>query len=82
MNRALSLSVPNLEDHLDQLKETSKSIVKIISEDIYTDNIVFNIICRAYKEYKYYLNFIKKLVVLKQYAKENNIKGKDFAEIE
>ena len=83
VNRALSLSVPNLEDHLDQLKETSKSIVKIISEDIYTDNIVFNIICRAYKEYKYYLNFIKKMMVLKQYAKKKeNLNGKNFSEIE
>ena len=83
VNRALSLSVPNLEDHLDQLKETSKSIVKIISEDIYTDNIVFNIICRAYKEYKYYLNFIKKMMVLTQYAKKKeNLSGKNFYEIE
>ena len=82
INRALSLSVSNLEDHIDQLKDTAKSIVESISNDIYQDNLIFDIICRAYERYKYYLNLIKKLVVLKQYAKENNIKGKDFAEIE
>ena len=82
VNRALSLSVPNIEDKLDQLKDTSKSIVESISDDIYKDNLIFNIISRAYERYKYYLNFIKKLVVLKQYVKNKNIKGKIFREIE
>ena len=31
VNRALSLSVPNLEDKLDQLKNTAKSIIESIS---------------------------------------------------
>jgi len=82
INRALSLSVPNLEDKLDQLKDTSKSIVDSISEDIYKDNLIFNIITRAYERYKFYLNFIKKLVVLKQYTEGRNLKGKSFREIE
>jgi len=82
VNRALSLSVPNIDDKLDQLKDTSKSIVESISDDIYKDNIIFNIISRAYERYKYYLNFIKKLVVLKQYVKNKNMKGKIFREIE
>ena len=81
-NRALSLSVPNIEDKLDQLIHTSKSIVESISGDIYKDNLIFNIISRAYERYKYYLYFIKKLVVLKQYIKNKNIKGKIFREIE
>jgi len=79
----LSLSVPNLEDKLDQLKDTSKSIVESISDDdIYKDNLIFNIIAKAYERYKFYLNFIKKLVVLKKYVKGKNLKGKSFGEIE
>ena len=38
VNRALSLPVPNLEEKLDQLKDTSESIVENISDDIYKDN--------------------------------------------
>ena len=83
INRALVLSLPNLEDKLEQLKFTAKSIVKSISEDIfYEDNLIFNILARAYFKYKYYLSFIKKLIVLKQYSENNNIKGKNFREIE
>ena len=82
VNRALSLSVPNLEDKYDQLKTTAKSIVESISDDIYKDNLIFNILARAYNRYKYYLNFIKKLTVVKQYSKIKNLKGKNFKEIE
>ena len=88
VNRTLSLSVPNLEEKLEQLKNTSKSIVKSISEDICKDSskiLIFNILSRAYYLYKYYLNFIKKLVVLKQYKnnnKEEEFHGKDLNEIE
>ena len=64
----MSLSVPNLEDKLDQLKFTSKSIVKSISEDIPQDTLIFNILSRAYQLYKKYLIFIKKMMVLKQYT--------------
>ena len=86
INRALSLSVPNLEDQLDQLKATSKSIVESISKEIAKDIskvFVFNILSRAYYLYKYYLNFIKKLVVLKKFLKKNEkFKGKNLNEIE
>ena len=41
VNRALSLSVPNLEDKLDQLKITAESIVKSISDDIDNNNLIF-----------------------------------------
>ena len=82
VNRALSLSVPNLEDKYDQLKTTAKSIVESISDDIYKDNLIFNILARAYNRYKYYLNFIKKLTVVKQYSKNKKVKGKNFKEIE
>ena len=82
INRALNLSVPNLEDKLDQLKHTAKSIIESISDDIYKDNLIFNILARAYSEYKYYLNFIKKLTALKIYAKDKDLYGKIFKEIE
>ena len=87
MNKALYLSVPNLENKLDQLRETSKKIVEGISDDIsYRDSIfIFNILSRAYYLYKYYLNFIKKMIALKQYIKINGeykVKGKTFGEIE
>ena len=35
VNRALNLSMPNLEDKLDQLKSTAKSIIESFSDDIY-----------------------------------------------
>ena len=86
INRALSLSVPNLEDKPEQLRATAKSIVKSISEDISKDTskiFIFNIISRAYHLYKWYLNFIKKLTVLKKYIEEKpNLRGKDLKEIE
>ena len=86
VNRALSLSVPNLEEKLDQLKTTSKSIVESISPDISKDNsklLIFNILSRAYQLYKYYLNFIKKLIVLKKFIKnKEEFKRNDLNEIE
>ena len=86
INRALSLSVPNLEDKLDQLKATSKSIVESISKEISKDEskiFIFNIVSRAYYLYKYYLNFIKKLIVLKKFLiKNKEFKGKNLNEIE
>ena len=86
INRALSLSVPNLEDQLDQLKATSKSIVESISKEISKDTskiFVFNILSRTYYLYKKYLNFIKKLIVLKKFLKKNeNFKGKNLNQIE
>ena len=86
INRALSLSVPNLEDQLDQLKVTSKSIVESISKEISKEPskiFVFNILSRAYYLYKKNLNFIKKLIVLKKFLKKNEkFKGKNLNQIE
>ena len=84
MNRTLILSIPNLENKLDQLKLASKNIVKNISDDDY-DNLIFNILSRAYFKYKQILIFIKQLMVLKKYAKNKDkkiLKQKDFKEIE
>ena len=86
VNRALNLSVPNLEDKLEQLKSTSKSIVESVSDDIYNNNLIFDILARAYNLYKYYLNFMKEMVALKQYDKQckklnKHLKGKSYGEI-
>ena len=86
MNRTLILSIPNLENKLDQIKLTSKNIVRNISDDVnYYDYFIFNILSRAYFEYKHILIFIKQLMVLKKYAKNKDkkiLKQKDFKEIE
>ena len=58
VNRAMNLSVPNLEDKIDQLINTSKSIVERISEDL-SNLKIFEILARAYYDYKNKLNFIK-----------------------
>ena len=86
-NRCLILLVQNLEDRVDQLIDTSKSIVKSISEDL-SNNIIFEILARAYYEYKKILILIKELTVLKQFDsinKESNnpidLTNKQFAEI-
>ena len=67
VNRAFYLSVPNLESLLDRLKDTAKSIVESISEELIEDNNIkiFNIISQAYYLYKRYLIYIKEFMVLK-----------------
>ena len=72
MNKALNISVPYLEKNLVQLKCNAKSIVRILDDDIYREDLIFNIISRAYYEYKRILIFIKKLNILKQYAKDKD----------
>ena len=52
INRTLSLSVPNLEDKLDQLKSIAYSIVESISEDAYQDKLIFDLLSITYCEYK------------------------------
>ncbi len=83
VNRAMNLSVPNLEEKIDQLIATSNSIVESISEEL-NDNKIFEILSRAYFEYKNKLKFIKELMVLKQYNEKVdkiNIKKTLFREI-
>ena len=65
-NRTIILSVHNLEEKIDQLKNTCNSIVESISDEL-NDNIIFEILTRAYYQYKNQLKFIKELIVLKQY---------------
>ena len=61
INRALVLSVPNLEDRIDQLKRTVQSIVESISDDLYNNQKqIFDILSMAYYEYKNTLIFINR----------------------
>ena len=51
INRTLSLSVPNLDELLDDLKETSLSIAKSIYKNIIEDdNIFYNLLPKVYYE--------------------------------
>ena len=75
INRALVLSVPDLDENLDDLKETSKNIVQSISSKI-KDDKVFKIVSKTYFEYKQIIKLFKELVVYKQYlAEKRRIKG-------
>ena len=73
INRALVLSVPNLEDRVDQLKSTVQSIVESISDDLYKNQKpIFDILSMAYYNYKNTLIFIKQLTAFKQFDLKNN----------
>ena len=63
------LSVPNLEDKIDQLIEISNCIAESISEELCKDEKIktaFELISNSYFEYKKNLNTIKDLIVLKK----------------
>jgi len=78
INRALVLSVPDLDQKLDDLIQTSENIVESISDKLKKEPI-FEIISKTYFEYKKILQVIKELVVYKIYfeKEKNNAKGKD-----
>ena len=69
INRALVLSVPDLDQRLDEIILTSNSIVESISEKLINEK-VFEILSNTYFNYKIELNFIKELVVYKKYKNE------------
>jgi hypothetical protein len=69
INRALVLSVPDLDQRLDEIIETSNNIVESISEKLIKDPI-FEILSNTYFYYKEELQFIKELVVYKKYKSE------------
>ena len=89
VNRALYLAVPNLEDYPDEICKTAESIVDNISPELNVKKdknnmLIFDIISRAYCDYKKFLINLKKIEVLKQYfikKGENKIK-KTLNEIE
>ena len=69
INRALVLSVPDLDKRQDEIIETASNIVESISPNIKGDEI-FKILSNTYFEYKKQLQTIKELVVFKKYVNE------------
>ena len=93
VNRALVLSVPDLDQKLGDLIDTSQNIVKSIDEkdEKLKNEKIFEIISKTYFAYKEKLEIIKELVVYKTYLKEkyisknekdNNLKNKEEQEEE
>ena len=74
INRALSLSVPDLDENIDDLRETSISISKSINEKFKDNKIFVNLLPKVYFRYKELLKELKKLTVYKQYELEEYIK--------
>ena len=66
INRAMVLSVPDLDQRLDEIIQTSQNIVESISEKLKKEPI-FKILSKTYFDYKDELQFIKELVVYKQF---------------
>ena len=71
INRALVLSVPDLDQKLNEIIETSKNIVESISPSIKEDKI-FTILSFTYFNYKNYLQLIKELMVYKKYKSQTS----------
>ena len=69
VNRALNLSVPDLENSEKDLQLTSISIAKSINES-YDKNLFEDILPKVYRLFKKYLKTLKKLTVYKQYEIE------------
>ena len=76
VNRALVLSVPDLDQRLDEIIKTSNNIVESISERLAKDPI-FALLSRTYFDYKNELQFIKELIVFKKYKNNKDIKLKE-----
>ena len=75
INKALFLSVSDLDRKLDDLIETSYNIVGSISEKL-KNNIIFRILCNTYFRYKDILQIIKELIVYKQFCLTETTKSK------
>ena len=67
INRALTLSVPDLDSNLDDLKITSKSIAESINDNFGNRTIFDKILPNVYLHFKENLKILKKLTVYKQY---------------
>ena len=73
VNRALVLTVPDLDTQLDELKETAINIVESISPRL-KNHVIFEILSNKYFEYKELLQTIKELII---YKKNTEIKVKE-----
>ena len=71
INRALVSCVPDLDQKIGDLIETSGNIVESISDKLKNDQI-FQILSKTYFNYKKELQTIKELVTYKQYVIEQN----------
>jgi len=71
VNRALVLTVPDLDRQLDELKETSSNIVESISPKL-KNRVIFEVLSATCFEYKKLLQTIKELIVYKKYTAEKN----------
>ena len=69
INRALVLSVPDLDQIRDEITKTARCIVESICPSIKNDKI-FDILSKTYYDYKNNLQIIKELIVFKQYVKK------------
>ena len=74
IDRAYVLSVPDLDQNIDDLIQTSKNIVESISYKLKKEPI-FEIISKTYFKYKNILHIIKELTVYKKYSKNINKSG-------
>ena len=74
VNRALVLSVPDLDQRIDEIIKTSENIVESIAPKIKNDKI-FEILSNTYFRYKEFLQIIKELVVYKQFEEFENEKA-------
>ena len=77
VNRALVLSVPDLDQELEDLINTSQNIVESIESEATERKLknekIFEIISKTYFAYKQELKIIKELVVYQNYLKEKYI---------
>ena len=69
-NRALVLSLPDLDQKLDDLLDISRDIAGSISDKLIKEPI-FEIIARTYFSYKRLLQIIKELIIVKRYETGN-----------
>ncbi len=67
INRALNLSVPDLDSNLDDLRLTSISIAESINDNFKSNKIFNKILPNVYYNFKENLKILKMLTVYKQY---------------
>ena len=84
LNRALILSVPDLDQKLNDLLDTTRSIIENISEELIKEGKkeIFEIISKTYFEYKSILIIFKELMVLKQYITKNKDQNLNLEQIQ
>ena len=70
-NRAIILSVPDLDQKVDDLIETSYNIMESISDKLKKDKIC-DILSKTYFIYKRELQIIKELMIYKTYVKNKD----------